>query len=99
TDTTLLSFPTRRSSDLNRIVNALTSTDKGLEFMMGFNRLPVSNLSLDLSGSYVETTNNSGTDKYFKTTDLTQDEIYGLYRPFTRSEEHTSELQSREKLV
>src|SRR5690606_30834210 len=83
TDTTLLSFPTRRSSDLNRIVNALTSTDKGLEFMMGFNRLPVSNLSLDLSGSYVETTNNSGTDKYFKTTDLTQDEIYGLYRPFT----------------
>ena len=51
--------------------------------MMGFNRLPVSNLSLDLSGSYVETTNNSGTDKYFKTTDLTQDEIYGLYRPFT----------------
>lgn len=67
----------------NRIVNALTSTDKGLEFMMNFNRLPVNNLSLDLNGSYVETTNNSGTDKYFRSTDLTKDEIYGLYRSFT----------------
>jgi len=65
----------------SRLVNTLKSTDKGLELMMSLNKLPLKNISLDLSGSYVETKTNAGTDRYFQSNDLTQEAVYGLYRP------------------
>ncbi|WP_390453734.1 TonB-dependent receptor [Chryseobacterium sp. Alg-005] len=65
----------------SRLVNTLKSSDKGLELMIGLYKLPLKNISLDINGSYVETTNNSGTDRYFKSNDLTQEAVYGLYKP------------------
>lgn len=65
----------------SRLVNTLKSEDKGLELMMSLNKLPIRNISLDINGSYIETKNNSGTDRYLLTKDLTQEAVYGLYRP------------------
>jgi outer membrane receptor for ferrienterochelin and colicin len=66
----------------NRIVNNLKSKDKGLELMVGLNKLPIKNVSLDITGGYVDTRNNSNTDRYFISTTITQQAIYGVYRPY-----------------
>lgn len=66
----------------SRIVNTLESTDKGLELMSSFNKLPVKNVSLDVQGSYVVTSNNSHNDRLVLTKDLAANEIYGLYKSY-----------------
>lgn len=63
-------------------INALESTDKGLELMASFWKLPIKNLSLDINGSYIETTNNSTKDKLLRSNNANSDEIYGVYRWF-----------------
>lgn len=65
----------------NRIVNALKSKDKGLELMVGLDKLPIRNISLDLNGAYVETTNRSDIDRYYNK-GISQGVIWGLYKPF-----------------
>lgn len=71
----------------SRMVNALQSKDKGLELMLGLDKLPVRNISIDLNGAYVETTNRSEIDRYFNKSvsldgSVKGDVIWGLYRPF-----------------
>ncbi|WP_326983824.1 TonB-dependent receptor [Chryseobacterium sp. MYb264] len=66
----------------NKIVNNLKSKDKGLELMMSLFKLPVKNISLDINGAYVETRNNSNTDKYFLPPSYKDGAVYGIYRPF-----------------
>ncbi|MBQ0151320.1 MAG: TonB-dependent receptor, partial [Chryseobacterium sp.] len=63
-------------------VNALESTDKGLELMASFWKLPIKNVSLDINGSYIETTNNSSKDKLHRSTVASADQVYGVYRWF-----------------
>lgn len=66
----------------NKIVNNLKSKDKGFELMMSLYKLPVKNISLDINGAYVETRNNSNTDKYFLPKTYTDGAVFGIYRPF-----------------
>ena len=66
----------------SKIVNALESTDKGLELLSSIHKLPIANVSLDVQGSYVITTNNSNTDRLIRSKDLSQNEIYGLYKSY-----------------
>ncbi|MBB4805692.1 outer membrane receptor for ferrienterochelin and colicin [Chryseobacterium defluvii] len=66
----------------NKIVNSLKSEDKGLELMLNLNKLPLKNISLDINGSYVETKNNSHTDRYYEAKNYNDGAIYGLYRSY-----------------
>lgn len=60
-------------------VNKFNSTDKGLELMASFRRLPISGLSLNITGSYIKTDNKDKSDFYNFTKDVTKNEKYGLY--------------------
>src|SRR5690606_42047295 len=88
------SFPTRRSSDLKRyLVNnyGFTSNLKRKNFIFKFNYF-LSNLYLEyLSKKYANHFLTTAGELHFNT--LKKVDI------FNRSEEHTSELQSRENLV
>lgn len=64
----------------NKNVNGLESKDKGLELMASFWKLPLKNLSLDITGAYVNTINNSNKDKLYRSTNTTADQIYGVYK-------------------
>lgn len=66
----------------NRIVNSLESQDKGLELMMNLDKLPVRNVSLEVNGSYVETKNNSNTDRYYFAKNYNNGAIFGIYRSY-----------------
>lgn len=66
----------------NKIVNSLESKDKGLELMASFTKLPVNNISLDINGSYIDTRNNSNTDRYLPATSYSDGAVYGIYRSY-----------------
>ncbi len=66
----------------NRAINALSSTDKGLELLVAINQLPLENLSLDIQGSYVQTKSDSNTDSFYKSEIPFLEEIYGVYRSY-----------------
>jgi outer membrane receptor for ferrienterochelin and colicin len=68
----------------NSIVNALKSTDKGVELLANFRKLPLRNLSLDINGSYTETTNNINVERLYSTKDLAKNEVYGIYKPYEK---------------
>ncbi len=61
-------------------VNSFTSTDKGLELMGSFRKLPIPNLSINLTGSYIETEDLDQSNFYRYTTDVTKNEKYGIYQ-------------------
>src|SRR5690606_39940271 len=85
----LLSFPTRRSSDLpiHKIVGILCNSNLVTEYH------PV------LTPPFTEHAKRLQPDVSFKSPLLPEDPGL-LFKPFIlRSEEHTSELQSRENLV
>ena len=60
-------------------VNKFNSTDKGLELMASFRKLPISGLSLNITGSYIKTENKDKSDLYQLSKDLTKNEVYGIY--------------------
>lgn len=66
----------------NSIVNALESRDKGIELLANFRKLPIKNLSIDINGSYVETTNNNKTDRLYRSSNGLANEVYGVYKPY-----------------
>src|SRR5690606_40035394 len=92
------SFPTRRSSDL---------VSRILVLLDGRSMLPrlVSRLIFfffSWMGIHERATSSNGKGTYFRASDSTADFSSSsgiLGSSITRSEEHTSELQSREKLV
>src|SRR5690606_42052167 len=82
----LLSFPTRRSSDLSSRVGDVTgvgAADRSVAVTS-----PPASISYTIGPSADRTSSRSGTFSSRATATATR-----------RSEEHTSELQSREKLV
>lgn len=66
----------------SKVINALESKDKGLEFMASFWKLPIRNLSVDLNAAYVETTTNANKDKLYRSKVADADEVYGVYHWF-----------------
>ena len=50
--------------------------------MANFRKLPIKNLSIDINGSYVETTNNNKTDRLYRSTNGLANEVYGVYKPY-----------------
>src|SRR5690606_41805882 len=89
----ILSFPTRRSSDLNPYL-VITGLLVILAVMIQLSKLPEVNESDDTAG-----VRNPAAEKksVFQFPQL----VFGVVALFfsSRSEEHTSELQSRENLV
>ncbi|MFV0531257.1 MAG: TonB-dependent receptor domain-containing protein [Flavobacteriales bacterium] len=69
---------------LNKLVNKLESVDKGIEMFFNIKKLPIKNVTLDIQGSYVETETWNGADTYYRSTDTTTNEKYGVYKAFTR---------------
>lgn len=67
-----------------QITNKQESKDKGLEFFVSLKENLIKNVSIDLNGAYIETTNFDNVDDYQKSNDATKNEIYGLYKPFKR---------------
>ena len=66
----------------SKVINALESRDKGLELMASFWKLPIRNLSIDVNGAYVQTTNNSNKEKLYRSKVADADEVYGVYKWF-----------------
>lgn len=64
----------------NRNINSLESKDTGLELMASFWKLPIRNLSLDINGSYIKTTNNASKEKLNRSKVATANEVYGVYK-------------------
>ena len=60
-------------------VNTFTSIDKGLELMASFRKLPIPNLSVNVTGSYIETEDLDKANFYTFTKDVTKNEKYGVY--------------------
>lgn len=65
-----------------QLVNKFQSNDKGIEFFMNFDKLPIKNVRLDINGSYVETTNRNDINRYFRSTIANTKEKFGLYKPY-----------------
>src|SRR5690606_40125266 len=94
----LHSFPTRRSSDLYRDNWNIQLTKTGFTNAAGhclvmrtvFNGKPVALVVMDAFGKYTHFADASRLRTWIET---------GKVQPVPRSEEHTSELQSRENLV
>ncbi|UYW01613.1 TonB-dependent receptor [Flavobacterium agricola] len=59
--------------------NSFKSVDKGLELMASFRQLPIPGLSINVTGSYIETSNYDKTDLFYFTKDVTKNEAYGVY--------------------
>ena len=66
----------------NRLVNKYLSTDKGIEFFVNIPKLPIRNLKLDIQGSYIETKNRNDVDSFFRSTDTSKPEIFGVYKAY-----------------
>ncbi len=64
------------------LVNKYLSTDKGIEFFMSLNKLPIRNVAIDFQGSYVETTNRNDVDSYYRSNDVNKLEIFGVYKAY-----------------
>src|SRR5690606_40565153 len=94
----LHSFPTRRSSDLKKLVNVTSSQNKRL---LNFAHIVSHNLrshSTNISSLlklYHEETDKQTKNEMFRLIKQASDNL----NKTIRSEEHTSELQSRENLV
>ncbi len=71
----------------SRTINALQSSDRGIEVLSSLQKLPIRNLSLDLQGNYVKTITNNGTDRFFRSTAADSEEVYGLYKPYDNTYE------------
>lgn len=65
---------------INKNINAMESKDKGLELMASFWKLPIRNLSIDINGSYVKTTDNANKEKLLRSKDANANEVYGVYK-------------------
>lgn len=66
----------------NRIVNKFNSTDRGIEFFFSLKPSLLKNISFDINGSYVETTNRNNIDTYIRSTQVTKPEVYGVFKPY-----------------
>lgn len=66
------------------ITNKQESVDKGLEFFVSLKENLLKNISVDLNGAFVETTNFNDVDSYQKSSDASKNEIYGLYKPYKK---------------
>ncbi|MFH7000347.1 TonB-dependent receptor domain-containing protein [Flavobacterium sp. FlaQc-57] len=65
-----------------QLVNKYLSKDRGIEFFMNFDKTFIKNISFDLNGSYIETTNRNDIDRYYRSTNVNTVEKYGLYKPY-----------------
>lgn len=72
----------------NRLVNAYESTDKGIEFMLSFDKIMPRNFKLGINGSYIQTRNTNKVDSYYRSTDTNQAEIWGVFRPYSTDHNH-----------
>jgi len=66
----------------NRIVNKYNSTDRGIEFFLSLKPNLIKNVTLDINGSYVETTNRNNIDTYLRSTQVSKPEVYGVFKPY-----------------
>lgn len=66
----------------NKLVNKYLSSDKGIEFFMSFPKLPLRNVTLDIQGSYIQTVNRNDVDSYYRSTDISKQEIFGVYKAY-----------------
>jgi len=60
-------------------INSFRSVDRGIELMASFRQLPINNLSINITGSYISTKDFDESNFYKFTTDITKDEKYGVY--------------------
>src|SRR5690606_41686325 len=99
THRTLHSFPTRRSSDLNSLKHAFIDRDRG-EIRIKLHREesiePESESCQSTGSSFILTISDNGVGI---PENLNIEDLDSLGIQLVRSEEHTSELQSRENLV
>jgi ferric enterobactin receptor len=66
----------------NQLVNKYMSKDRGVEFFMSFDKTLIKNVTFDINGSYVETTNRNDIDRYYRSTDGNSKEKFGIYEPY-----------------
>jgi hypothetical protein len=66
----------------NKIVNSLQSQDKGLELMASLTKLPLKNISLDINATYIDTRNNSNTDRYLPAKNYDDGAVFGIYKSY-----------------
>jgi ferric enterobactin receptor len=66
----------------NQLVNKYKSNDRGVEFFMNFDKTLIKNVTFDINGSYVETTNRNDIDRYYRSTDGNSKEKFGIYEPY-----------------
>lgn len=66
----------------NKLVNQFSSTDKGLEFFLSFEKTPFRNITFDIQGSYIETTNLSDVTTYNRSNNGNKPEKFGVYKPY-----------------
>ncbi|MDQ6530967.1 TonB-dependent receptor domain-containing protein [Flavobacterium sp. LHD-85] len=65
-----------------QLVNKYLSKDRGVEFFMNFDKTFIKNISFDLNGSYIETTNRNDIDSYYRSTNVNTIEKFGVYKPY-----------------
>src|SRR5690606_41176249 len=94
----LSSFPTRRSSDLIEIhyhteAKEILGNEQGVKGVLVFNNQTGEERTLDVTGFFVAIGHKPNTELFEGIIDMDKNGY------LIRSEEHTSELQSRENLV
>lgn len=72
----------------SRLTNKYESTDKGLEFMVSLDKIMPKNFSFGFNGSYIETTNFSGVDRFFRSTKADSEEVFGVFKPYESLHKH-----------
>lgn len=71
-----------------RLVNGYESTDKGVEFMLSFDKIMPRNFAFGVNGSYIETKNVNKVDSFYRSTDPDSDEIWGVIKPYSTLHNH-----------
>lgn len=66
----------------NQLVNKFSSTDKGVEFFMSFEKTPLANVTFDVQGSYTETKNFDDVERYRRSSNTLKPEKFGIYKPY-----------------
>ncbi len=72
----------------SRIINDLSSVDKGIEFSIDFKEIEALGLDISVNGQYIQTSTTYGDSfQLIRSSELTSEEIYGVYNRIDNSSE------------